>query len=553
MVYPKVSSKTQAVVPNYSLNSIATLSILPYIETDPGRYAPISATTGNPTTPEAADLLRLELASPSIDPNRPFVIRHLKPSSKYRILARAYDSSNAVISKDDTSYVDVNVTDGDAPGMASLPVYLADVPFAATTSVKVNTAGRFDYLKSTLFLAAGNSQLAVSTTIRTNPEISLSNLQRNTNYRLLAEAYKLGGVMASQSLDISIGEDNAPATRSLALSIPYYISTLAGNGTANFAGDGGNATLARLNSPCGIAVDGTGNLFFADGLNHRIRKITPEGIITTIAGNGTNASSGDGGMATLACISEANGLVMDTSGNVYFSEPSKHRVRKIATNGIITTIAGNGIPNYTGDGGQATLASLKGPYGLALDGQGALYIADNDNSRIRKVTVGGIISTVAGNGAIAFSGDGGAATSASLNVPIAVDVDGLGNLYICDLGNARIRKVSPNGVITTFAGQGSWTFSGDGGPATLAGICPRASVSDGEGNLYFIDENNNRIRKITTNGIIRTIAGNGLANFAGDGGQATLASLNVPKYLSVDREGNLYITDFGNHRIRKLY
>jgi PKD repeat protein len=326
------------------------------------------------------------------------------------------------------------------------------------------------------------------------------------------------------------------------------ITTIAGTGVAGYSGDGGQATSTQLNFPLGVTVDAQGNVFVADTSNNRIRKISG-GIITTIAGTGTAGFAGDGGQATSAQLNVPGGVAVDAQGNVYIADEDNHRVRKIS-GGIITTIAGNGVAGYSGDGGQATSAQLNFPHGVTVDAQGNVFIVDTDNNRVRKVDSAGNITTVAGNGTAGFAGDGGQATSAELNFPRQVAVDAQGNLYIADTVNHRVRKVS-GGIITTFAGNGVAGFSGDGGQATSAQLnFPRGVALDGAGNLY-ISEDNSRIRKVS-GGIITTIAGTGVAGFSGDGGQATSAQLNFPWGLSVDASGNLYIGDESNHRVREI-
>src|SRR5271157_2250007 len=323
------------------------------------------------------------------------------------------------------------------------------------------------------------------------------------------------------------------------------ITTVAGNGTHGFSGDGGSATSASIGA-FGVAVDSFGNLYIADRDSNRIRRVS-DGTITTVAGNGTNGFSGDGGPATSAWLYQPHGVLVDSAGNLYIADYCNNRVRKV-TGGTITTIAGNGNSGFSGDGGPATSASIFSPSGMAVDSAGNLYIADDGNRRVRKVT-GGTIATIAGNGLYRYSGDGGPSTSASLNSPNGVAVDSAGNLYIADTYNDRIRKVS-GGTITTVAGNGTNGFSGDGGPATSASLFwPYGVAVDSAGNLYIADSGNNRIRKVT-GGTITTVAGGGSG--LGDGGPATSASLALPYGVAVDSAGNLYIADFGNNRIRKV-
>ena len=330
------------------------------------------------------------------------------------------------------------------------------------------------------------------------------------------------------------------------------ITTIACNGTSGFTGDGGPATAASC-VPYRVARDSAGNLYVADGSSRRIRKVSAAGIITTVAGRGTGQSSGDGGPATLAELIQPLGVAVDPAGNVYIADEGSNRIRKVNTAGIISTIAGNGKQGFNGDGGPATSASLYEPSGVAVDPAGNVYIADAGNLRIRKVDTAGTITTIAGNGKEGFSGDGGPAPSAELTFPVEVAVDPAGNVYIADEGSNRIRKVNTAGTISTIAGNGKEGFNGDGGPATSASLNdPRGVAVDPTGNVYITDRGNNRIRKVNTAGIISTIAGNDTQGFSGDGGPATSASLNKPREVAVDLAGNVYISDAGNFRIRKV-
>ena len=342
------------------------------------------------------------------------------------------------------------------------------------------------------------------------------------------------------------------------VSFGQTITTIAGNGTQGFAGDGGPATSASL-TPAGVCVDGSGNIYIADDVNNRIRKVSPSGIISTIAGNGNYGFSGDGGPATSASLAQPLGVFVDGLGNIYIADTDNRRIRKVSPSGVITTIAGNGNAGFSGDGGPATSTSLYNPRGVFVDGSGNIYIADQGNYRIRRVSPSGTISTIAGTGTRGFSGDGGPATSADLYTPAGVCVDDLGNIYIAEAGYSinRIRKVSSSGIITTIAGIGTGSgipgFSGDGGPATSADLyTPTGVFVDGPGNVYIADQSNSRIRKVSPSGTISTIAGNGTNGFSGDGGIATSASLSSPSGVFVDESGNIYIADLNNRRIRKV-
>ena len=334
------------------------------------------------------------------------------------------------------------------------------------------------------------------------------------------------------------------------------ITTIVGNGTYGYSGDGGQATNAQLWDPAGIIVDTLGNIFIAEQSNNRIRKIDFTGIISTIAGSGTSPNnygySGDGGAATLAKLDEPTGIIFDKQGNLYIGDQYNYCVRKISTNGIISTIAGTGVQGNSGDGGQATAAQLANTGGLIFDKLGNLYIGEGNGSyKVRRVDTGGIITTFAGIGIQGNNGDGGAATLAELNVPDWFSIDRLGNFYICDEINNNIRKINTAGIITTIAGGGS--SLGDGGQATAASFAtPEMITMDTSGNLYVADYLNNRIRKIDTAGIITTVVGNGTASYSGDGGLASAAGLNGPFGITFDKQGNLYITDRGNSVVRKV-
>ena len=332
------------------------------------------------------------------------------------------------------------------------------------------------------------------------------------------------------------------------------ITTVAGNGTATYAGDGGAATSASLDKPAGVVLDAAGNLYVADQANNRIRKVNFNGISLSVVGNGYKTYAGDGGAATNASLNGPFGVTFDAFGNTYIADTGNNRIRKVDTYGIIITVAGNGISTFAGDGGAATSASLAGPTGVTFDAFGNMYIADTANDRIRKVDTNGIITTVVGNGIFGFSGDGAAATNASLYLPYGGAFDASGNLYIPDEQNNRIRKVDTNGIITTVAGNGNHGCSGDNGAATNASLFnPKGVALDASGNLYISDWINNRIRKVDTNGIITTVAGNGNNGYSGDGGAATNASLNEPLGIAFDTAGNMYIADWQNNRIREVH
>jgi sugar lactone lactonase YvrE len=304
-----------------------------------------------------------------------------------------------------------------------------------------------------------------------------------------------------------------------------------------------------------VAVDSSGNIYFADTGNHRIRKVDTAGVVTTFAGVGQPGFGGDGAAATSALLSAPADVALDGTGNLYIADVNNERVRKVSTLGVITTVAGNGLPGFAGDTGLATAARLDTPISIALDAAGNLYIVDANNKRIRKVDGStGFITTFAGTGTPAYRAidENVAANTAQID-PLGVAVDNAGNVYIADTGNNRIRKVDGAGLITTVAGNGSVGFAGDGGPAVSAHLDGPTRVSaTAAGSFLIADGNNFRIRVVDQAGTITTLAGNGVAGSAGDGGDALAAEMESPGCLTVDAAGATYITDTWNHRVRKV-
>lgn len=330
------------------------------------------------------------------------------------------------------------------------------------------------------------------------------------------------------------------------------IYTFSGTGMAGYTGDGGSSNAARLNGPVWVATDNGNNIYIADRNNNVIRKISASGIIRTYAGTGASGFSGDGSAATAAMLQSPMGITVDASGDVYVADEANNRIRKISSSGVITTVAGTGSAGFSGNGGAAISAQLNAPTSVAFDGSGSVYIADRGNNVIRKISSGGIISTFAGTAGMAgYSGDGGAATAATLNAPTGMAIDALGNLYVTDKANNVIRKISTSGTISTIAGTGIAGNSGDNGDAMLARLnAPSGIAIDASGNIYVADQGNNRIRKISTTGIISNRAGSGTAGYSGDGNNATLARLNSPQGISVDGSGTIFVADNGNNVIR---
>jgi sugar lactone lactonase YvrE len=353
------------------------------------------------------------------------------------------------------------------------------------------------------------------------------------------------------------------------ISLPKYgyINTVAGNGTQGYNGNNILATNADLSYPAAVAVDENGNVYFADQLNMRIRKVTAStGVITTVAGNGGQGYNGDNILAINAELNHPGKLMLDASGNIYFSDEENNRIRKVTIlTGIITTVAGNGNwGGALGNGGPATSAELYGPGGMALDSYGNLYIADAGNSLIRVVyssgsvpnlsnLTAGDIYTVAGTGTAGYNGDNILATGAELNSPTDVKLDGYNNIYLTDIGNNRVRMVAAStGIITTVAGTGLAGYNGDNQLALGAELNWPAGVAvDAGDNVYIADGLNNRIRKVT-NGFITTVAGNGTLGYNGDGELAIDAELNEPVDVALDASDNIYIADSANQRVRAV-
>lgn len=332
------------------------------------------------------------------------------------------------------------------------------------------------------------------------------------------------------------------------------ITTVAGNGSTTYTGDGGPATLASLYAPFGVAADLSGNIYITDSKNHCIRKVDVAGTITTITGNGIAGYSGDGGPASDAQINLPTKVTIDASGNVYFIDNGNHRIRRIGLDGIITTIAGTGVADNTGDGGPATDAAMYASSGLALDRFGSIYFGDLTKHTIRKINPSGIISTIAGTGISGYSYDGIPATDAKLNQPFGIDVDDFGNIYVAEYMNNCIRKIDALGMISTLTGYITTGYSGDGGPATAAKLNRPYDVAVAhDGSIFIADESNYAIRKIAPNGIISRVAGTAVMGYSGDGGPATNARISSTTDVALDNFGNLLFTEAsGGNRIRKV-
>ncbi len=348
------------------------------------------------------------------------------------------------------------------------------------------------------------------------------------------------------------------------------MTSFAGNSSRGFAGDGGPAVYANLSYPFYASPDENGNVYIADWGNGCIRKISPSGVINTIAGNRSSVHSGDGGQALNAGIPYPQCIAADNAGNLYISEGNSDsyvkgssladsqalagsRIRKIDASGIITTIAGTGLPGFNGDGHNATATQVNLVTDMVIDFNGTIYFTDYGNHRIRTINTSGIVATIAGKGSAGFSGDGGPAVSAELYFPYALALDIAGNVYFTDSYNNRIRKINTDGIITTIAGNGKAAFSGDNGPAITASFQhPEGIATDGKGNLFIADQLNHRIRKINDTGLVTTISEEPAPSIADKGTKATTTTNFAPNGIAIDNHGNLYIAENGNCIVKKL-
>jgi DNA-binding CsgD family transcriptional regulator/sugar lactone lactonase YvrE len=337
------------------------------------------------------------------------------------------------------------------------------------------------------------------------------------------------------------------------------IKTVAGTGQLAFSVDGGLATATALVHPLAVAIGPGGETYIAEG--NRVREVRRDGRIVTLAGTGEAGYSGDDGQARLAQLNSPQGLAVDSGGNVYIADSLNHCIRRVAGDGTIATVAGTGKAGDSGDNGPAIRAQLVLPVGVAIGFGDTLLIADTGNNKVREVASNGVISTIAGTGEAGYRGDGGQATYAVLNAPTGLAFDAEGNLYIADSLNERVRKVDVNDVIVTAAGNGTAGFGGDAGPATDASLdlatnplggSGQGVAVDTQGNLYIADAQNHRVRRVDVRGTITTVAGTGQVGGAGDGGAAARAELNVPVGVAVDAYGAVYVADAEDNRVRRI-
>ena len=432
------------------------------------------------------------------------------------------------------------VGNGIAPALTSSEIYLAvfvngteQAPRTKILAVPFALKSADAQLLSANFTTLGASQttLAGNVTLLQSQSATFSSNLTAVNASLASLSANLTG------LKNQIESSGSGATGNYATSCT--VSTLAGSGARGSAD--GFGTAASFGYPRGVAVDSGGNVYVADYTGHKIRKITPAGVVTTLAGSG--AQGAVDGTGTAASFSWPQGLAVDNSGNVYVADSENYKIRKITPAGVVTTLAGSGAEGAAD--GTGTAASFSIPYGLAADSNGNVYVADSGNDKIRKITPAGVVTTLAGSGAEgAADGTGNAASFSDCE---GVAVDNAGNVYVADSNNNKIRKITPTGVVTTLAGSGR---RGDqDGIAASFSDCSGVAL-DSNGNVYVADLNNNKIRKITPAGVVTTLAGSRT-----DGSydaKETAASFYLPSGLAVDRSGNVYVADTGNNLIRKI-
>ncbi|GEM_PF-5051319 len=545
----------QAVISPYTATSIDRLDVLPYVQTTPGTFLPLSASTGLATDlADPAAMLRVTQSSPSINVTRPIVLDSLQPNATYRFYARAYDSQGTLISSNDSgSYVELVVGNEDRPTVGALPIKLVDRTFAGSTTVRLAATGdtsRLNVVTTNVFTVVDGVDVeladsAATTSVGLHPDtVTLTNLQANSTYRVKASALDASAsVLATASVDVVVTNDDAPAPVTLTLAMPspsVTVTTFAGLATlAGMADD--IASDAQFNGPSRVAVDGAGDLYVSDNNNNAIRKIdaSTDQVSTVVAANGG--------------LNSPMGIVADGSGNLYVADSVNRVIRKIViATGAMTTLAGqfgiSGSANGTG-----TAASFARPYGLAADGSGNLYVTDRNNHTIRKIVIAtGVVTTLAGTAGTSGSTNGTGA-AATFDSPYGVAADGSGNLYVTDNDNHTIRKiVIATGAVTTLAGTAGTSGSTDGTSAAATFDSPKDVALDGSGNLYVSDSGNHIIRKIVlSTGEVTTLAGTAGVEGSTDGTGAAARFL-FPNGLAVDGSGSLYVADTDNHTIRKI-
>ncbi len=426
----------------------------------------------------------------------------------------------------------------------------------AATSAQLNSPGgvAVDGIGNVFFCDTGNHRLRridVNGIITTIAGTGSAGYTGDTGAATLAQLSSPHGVAVDGLGRVFVADTDNNVIRRI--EIDGTITTVAGTGVAGYNGDGGPATAAQLQGPYGVAVDAGGLVLIADSLNYRIRRIQDDDTIATVAGTGNPGDGADGTLATMADLAGPVGVAVGPGGRIVIADAANHRIRRIETDNTISTIAGIGTPGFAGDNGQAKLAALNVPLGVAVDSTGRVAVADYQNQRIRAIETDGTITTVGGNGALGFGGDSNQATSALLKAPFATAVDAQGRIYVADTLHSVIRRIDVDGTISTFAGTGIAGDSGNNGPATAAQLSnPNGIVIDGQGRLVIADVLNNKVKRVDANGVITTIAGTGSPGSSGDTGPATSAKLFNPNDVAIDAQGRVLIADTYNNKIRRI-
>lgn len=567
VLQPKVTAGryVQSVVNPYTASDIDHLWVIPYRLVG-GVGLALDPSTGEATNSiDASKWLKLSIASSSLEPGRSITFSNLRPDTRYGIQAIAFDKDNHQISRNLSSFVEFTLTNDDRPTTGDLPVVLSDTPFAASATVTLtNHGGReYDHVKISHVTVINGTEVPIasaSTTVLAGfhpGTFNLANLQPYTTYRVKASVEDaINSVLATASVDVPVTNETSPPPVTLLVPTPYVSTTVAGAYNEAGATDGPGAD-ARFVYPFGVATDLGGNVYVPDYGNATIRKITPEGIVSTIAGSAMQSGYWNANGAN-ARFGAPEGVAVDVSGNVYVTDHN-HTIRKITPLGDVTTLAGSPQEPGSADG-NGTNARFNYPNAIAVDASGSLYVTDRQNHTIRKITSDGDVTTFAGTANQAGSADG-TGTAARFNGPAGVAVDKQGVVYVADQGNHCVRKISPTGVVTTFAGEPYQSFdpitwqthtrSADGVGSAAGFYQPSGLALDASGNLYVVDTGNRLIRKITPTGIVTTIAGS-VDGWGGTDGIGQNVTFLGPVGVAVDGNGNVYVADQSARTIRKL-
>ncbi len=540
----------QAVVRRKTAADIARLDVVPFVEVATAVFEPFDPVTREATGSEATRILKASQNAP-IDLDRTVFLGGLRRHARYRIVAQAYDSTGALISSlDGRSWTDVVVADDDRPPVpAKLPVALVDTPFSAKVDIRAGITGTafIDHVDFSLFADTQGVAVPVpGASVRLGPSdlprtLKIAGLQASASYTIRATAYGPGSpstALSSTAAVLTVSDDDALA--SVVLSVPAgIVETLAGGGTPGLAD--GTGETARLRAPAGLAMAPGGVLFFADSGNHVIRKITHWGRTTTVAGSQQGFADKPG---LAAEFNAPSGMAADTLGDLYVADAGNHRIRKIGSDGEVSTLAGSGERGLAE--GPAATARFNDPGGVAVDTQGTVYVADTGNHRIRVIRSDGQVATLAGSSnAGSLDGTG---SLAQFNRPHGLAIDPHGNLLVADSGNNRIRKVTPQGTVTTVAGQNLAGKTDGIGPAAKF-FEPWGIAIDRQGNAFVTDSGGHGVRVVSSGGEVSTLAGAGAGFSDGIGIQARF---DTPRGIALASNGDVYVADTNNSRLRKV-